>query len=105
MSDTRSTRMNKGELGRGRRGIDPAPEPPPTGCPLEKFNVERGLDNGTQRARRVFAEVCDTFVSNIAFPSRSVPSAVFVSTRLAHGYEVPLGFNIISATQPFSKLM
>ena len=55
------------------------PEPTPTGRRLEKLEIERRLDDATQRAPRVGAEGVVSSVSEFTLPCRSMPSSVFVA--------------------------
>lgn len=81
------------------------PEPAPTRRSFEKLQIERGFDDGTQRARRVRAEGSDSFVSDVAFPPCSVPSPVFVSARLADGCEISPSFHTVTTVNRLSKPM
>ena len=75
------------------------PEPPPTCRRLEKPKVERPLDNATQRAIQVGTKGVVPWVSDVAFPFRSVPSSVFVAPWLAQGHKISPGFHAITTSK------
>ena len=79
-------------------------EPPPTGRCLEELEIERALDNTTQRAPGFRAESRDSWVSEITSPSRSMPPPMFVAACLTHGYEISPGLHAIPTVIKLSKL-
>ena len=72
-------------------------KPPPTRRRFEKLEIERRLDNAAQRTRLVLAEGRVSWVSEVTFPFRSMPSAVLVTARLAYGCKVSPGLHVIPA--------
>ena len=66
--------------------------------------IERSLEDATQRALRIGAKARGPFVSDVACPARSVPPAVFVSACLALRCKIVLGFHPITISGRFSKL-